>query len=43
VAVMLEFQVEGVDAEYARLQRLDAVSLDYIVPLVTLPCGNRSI
>jgi catechol 2,3-dioxygenase-like lactoylglutathione lyase family enzyme len=42
-SVMLEFQVEDVDREYARLQRVDEFRLDFILPPTTLPWGNRAI
>jgi len=39
-SVILEFQVEDVDAEYARLQRLGAT---WVKPPTTQPWGNRSV
>ena len=38
--VMLEFRVDDVDAEYARLQ---ALPVDIVMAPTTLPWGNRSI
>jgi catechol 2,3-dioxygenase-like lactoylglutathione lyase family enzyme len=42
-SVMLEFEVEDVDAEYARLQQLDQFAIDFVLQPTTLPWGNRSI
>lgn len=39
--VMLEFEVEDVDAEYARLQR--ELRMEFILPPTTMQWGNRSI
>ena len=41
--VMLEFRVDDVDAEYARLQRIQGLELEFVLPPTTLPWGNRSI
>jgi catechol 2,3-dioxygenase-like lactoylglutathione lyase family enzyme len=41
--VMLEFEVDDVDAEYARLQQLPGVQLDFIISPTTMAWGNRSI
>jgi catechol 2,3-dioxygenase-like lactoylglutathione lyase family enzyme len=41
--VMLEFEVDDVDAEYARLQQLPGIKLDFIIPPTTMAWGNRSI
>jgi catechol 2,3-dioxygenase-like lactoylglutathione lyase family enzyme len=40
---MLEFQVDDVDAEYARLQQLSQVAVEFIIPPRTMEWGNRSI
>jgi catechol 2,3-dioxygenase-like lactoylglutathione lyase family enzyme len=40
---MLEFQVDDVDAEYARLNQLDQLKIDFVLAPTTLPWGNRSI
>lgn len=42
-SVMLEFEVDAVDAEYARLQKLEQLAIEFIMPPTTLPWGNRSI
>jgi catechol 2,3-dioxygenase-like lactoylglutathione lyase family enzyme len=39
-SVMLEFEVEDVDAEFARLR---ALPIDWVKPPSTQPWGNRSI
>jgi predicted enzyme related to lactoylglutathione lyase len=39
-SVIIEFRVEDVDAEYARLK---AVVSEWIQEPTTMPCGNRSI
>ena len=39
-SVMLEFEVDDVDAEFARLQSLP---IDWVKPPSTQPWGNRSI
>jgi catechol 2,3-dioxygenase-like lactoylglutathione lyase family enzyme len=40
---MLEFQVDDVDAEYARLQQLSQFAVEFIIPPTTMEWGNRSI
>jgi catechol 2,3-dioxygenase-like lactoylglutathione lyase family enzyme len=42
-SVMLEFQVDDVDAEYTRLRNLDQVAIEFVMQPTTLPWGNRSI
>jgi catechol 2,3-dioxygenase-like lactoylglutathione lyase family enzyme len=42
-SVMLEFQVDDVEAEYARLRNLPGLTLEFVLPPTTLPWGNRSI
>jgi catechol 2,3-dioxygenase-like lactoylglutathione lyase family enzyme len=42
-SVMLEFEVEDVDAEYARLQHLEQLAIEFVLAPKTLPWGNRSI
>jgi catechol 2,3-dioxygenase-like lactoylglutathione lyase family enzyme len=42
-SVMLEFQVEDVDSQYARLQHMDEFSIDFVLPPTTLAWGNRAI
>jgi catechol 2,3-dioxygenase-like lactoylglutathione lyase family enzyme len=39
--IMLEFQIDDVDAEYARLGQ--TLHLDFIIPPTTMEWGNRSI
>jgi catechol 2,3-dioxygenase-like lactoylglutathione lyase family enzyme len=39
--IMLEFQIEDVDAEYARLGQ--ALGITFIIPPTTMQWGNRSI
>jgi catechol 2,3-dioxygenase-like lactoylglutathione lyase family enzyme len=39
--IMLEFEIDNVDAEFARLNQ--QLHLDFIIPPTTLPWGNRSI
>ena len=41
--IMLEFRVDDVDAEYARLQSIHDVALEFVMPPTTLAWGNRSI
>ena len=41
-SVMLEFQVEDVDQEYARLTRTQ-LPLDWVLAPTTFPWGNRSM
>ena len=40
---MLEFRVDDVDAECARLRSLQEVVLEFVMPPTTLAWGNRSI
>jgi catechol 2,3-dioxygenase-like lactoylglutathione lyase family enzyme len=42
-SVMLEFQVDDVDAEYARLHATTDVSIEFVLQPTTLKWGNRSI
>ena len=42
-AIMLEFEVDDVDAEFGRLGRLSNFDISFIIPPTTLPWGNRSI
>jgi catechol 2,3-dioxygenase-like lactoylglutathione lyase family enzyme len=42
-SVMLEFEVDDVDAEYTRLQTMEHLTIDFVLPPTTLPWGNRSI
>src|SRR5689334_12218182 len=42
-SVMFEFQVDDVDAEFARLQDLVDVSIEFVLRPTTLKWGNRSI
>jgi catechol 2,3-dioxygenase-like lactoylglutathione lyase family enzyme len=42
-SVMLEFQVDDVDAEFARLKELAQFPLDFVLEPTTLSWGNRSI
>lgn len=42
-SIMLEFQVEDVDAEYTRLRNLEHLALEFVMPPRNLPWGNRSI
>lgn len=42
-SIMLEFRVDDVDAEYARLRSLQEVVLEFVMPPTTLAWGNRSI
>jgi catechol 2,3-dioxygenase-like lactoylglutathione lyase family enzyme len=41
--IMLEFEVDDVDAEFARLQQLSQLKLEFIIPPTTMAWGNRSI
>jgi catechol 2,3-dioxygenase-like lactoylglutathione lyase family enzyme len=41
--VMLEFEIDDVDAEYRRLQHLAAFNIEFIIPPTTMAWGNRSI
>jgi catechol 2,3-dioxygenase-like lactoylglutathione lyase family enzyme len=40
---MLEFEVDDVDAEFGRLQRLQPLKIEFIIPPTTMAWGNRSI
>jgi len=42
-SIMLEFRVDDVDAECARLRSLQEVVLEFVMPPTTLSSGNRSI
>jgi catechol 2,3-dioxygenase-like lactoylglutathione lyase family enzyme len=42
-SVMLEFQVENVDSEYARLRGTAHLAIEFVLPPTSLPWGNRSI
>jgi catechol 2,3-dioxygenase-like lactoylglutathione lyase family enzyme len=42
-SVMLEFQVDDVDAEFARLRGSTDLSIDFVLEPTTLKWGNRSI
>jgi catechol 2,3-dioxygenase-like lactoylglutathione lyase family enzyme len=42
-SVMLEFEVDDVDAEYARLRGLTDLAIEFVLEPTTLPWGNRSI
>jgi catechol 2,3-dioxygenase-like lactoylglutathione lyase family enzyme len=39
--IMLEFEIDGVDAEFERLKR--ELNLQFIIPPTTMEWGNRSI
>jgi catechol 2,3-dioxygenase-like lactoylglutathione lyase family enzyme len=41
--IMLEFEVDDVDAEFERLQQLTQLKLQFIIPPTTMAWGNRSI
>lgn len=41
--IMLEFEVDDVDAEFARLGRLSNFAISFIIPPTTMAWGNRSI
>jgi catechol 2,3-dioxygenase-like lactoylglutathione lyase family enzyme len=41
--VMLEFQVDNVDAEYERLRNLRKLRIEFVLEPTTLAWGNRSI
>ena len=41
--IMLEFEVDDVDAEFERLQQLTQFELQFIIPPTTMAWGNRSI
>jgi catechol 2,3-dioxygenase-like lactoylglutathione lyase family enzyme len=40
---MLEFEIDDVDAQYARLQRLADFKIEFIIAPTTMAWGNRSI
>jgi catechol 2,3-dioxygenase-like lactoylglutathione lyase family enzyme len=42
-AIMLEFEVDDVDAEFARLRKASGPAIEFIIPPTTMPWGNRSI
>ena len=42
-SVMIEFEVDDVDAEYARLLSLRALAIEFVMQPTTLEWGNRSI
>jgi catechol 2,3-dioxygenase-like lactoylglutathione lyase family enzyme len=42
-SIMLEFRVDDVDAEYARLRSIQRPDLEFVMAPTTLPWGNRSI
>jgi catechol 2,3-dioxygenase-like lactoylglutathione lyase family enzyme len=42
-SMMLEFEVDDVDAEYARLRGLAHLAIQFVMPPRDLPWGNRSI
>ena len=37
--IMLEFRVDDVDAEYARLRSIEGLALEFVMPPTTLPRG----
>jgi len=41
--VMLEFEIDDVDAEFTRLQHLVDFKIEFIIPPTTMAWGNRSI
>jgi len=41
--VMLEFEIDDVDAEFTRLQQLTVFEIEFIIPPTTMAWGNRSI
>jgi catechol 2,3-dioxygenase-like lactoylglutathione lyase family enzyme len=41
--IMLEFEVDDVDAEFKRLQRLARFKIDFLIPPTTMAWGNRAI
>jgi catechol 2,3-dioxygenase-like lactoylglutathione lyase family enzyme len=41
--IMLEFEIDDVDAEFARLQQLVEFTIEFIIPPTTMAWGNRSI
>jgi uncharacterized glyoxalase superfamily protein PhnB len=42
-SVMLEFEVEDVDAEYIRLGQSTRITAEFVLPPTTMAWGNRSI
>jgi catechol 2,3-dioxygenase-like lactoylglutathione lyase family enzyme len=42
-SIMLEFEVDDVDAEFARLRRRPQLAIDFVLPPTTMSWGNRSI
>jgi catechol 2,3-dioxygenase-like lactoylglutathione lyase family enzyme len=42
-SIMLEFRVDDVDAEYARLRNIPDLGIELVMPPTTLAWGNRSI
>jgi catechol 2,3-dioxygenase-like lactoylglutathione lyase family enzyme len=42
-SIMLEFRVDDVDAEYARLRSIERLPVEFVMVPTTLPWGNRSI
>ncbi|MBV9356903.1 MAG: VOC family protein [Chloroflexi bacterium] len=42
-SVMLEFQVDDVDAEYTRLKQSTRIEAEFVLPPTTMAWGNRSI
>jgi catechol 2,3-dioxygenase-like lactoylglutathione lyase family enzyme len=41
--IMLEFEIDDVDAEFKRLQQLVELEIEFIIPPTTMAWGNRSI
>jgi catechol 2,3-dioxygenase-like lactoylglutathione lyase family enzyme len=41
--IMLEFEVDDVDAEFARLRDTSSPPIEFIIPPTTMTWGNRSI
>ena len=42
-AIMLEFEVTDIEAEFSRLQQLSELEIEFIIPPTTMAWGNRSI
>ena len=42
-SIMLEFEVDNVDAEYMRLRELEDLAIEFVMQPTDLPWGNRSI
>ena len=42
-SIMLEFRVDDVDTEYARLRSIEGLVPEFVMPPTTLAWGNRSI